>query len=450
MSDLLVKPAAKPLSGVVPVPGDKSITHRALMLAALAEGKSEVRSFRMGADNRSTASALRALGVLVEEPAQDTLIVHGVGLHGLSEPKTPIDCGNSGTSMRLFAGLLVGQTFRSVLVGDESLSGRPMARIVDPLRARGARIEGRIGKKPGQVTAPLEIGPFPPPNVLSETYFSSPIASAQVKSALLLSGLYSDGKTTFQEPTISRDHTERMLDGLGVPILRSGAVVVLDGPNFSGKLPAFELEVPGDLSAAAFILAAGMLVPDSDVGVRRVGLNPTRTGFLDMARLFQASLFSAAEGLVLGETIGAVRATAGGLFGTTLAGELIPRGIDEVPIALALAARARGKTVVADAQELRVKESDRLHAMALVLSAFGVPCVETADGCEVEGVVDRPLRGCEVDSFGDHRIAMSAAVLALVADGPTRIKNVDNIATSFPRFAGTMRALGAEMSVVES
>jgi 3-phosphoshikimate 1-carboxyvinyltransferase len=446
VTELLVAPATRPLLGVVPVPGDKSITHRALMLAALADGSSKIRSLRMGVDNRTTAAVLRALGVRIEAESDDTVVVHGVGLSGLSAPAEPLDCGNSGTTMRLLAGILAAQPFRSVLTGDASLRGRPMARIATPLRARGARIEGAMGKRPGEITAPLEIGPLPPPNVLSETTFLSPIASAQVKSALLLSGLFSEGKTTFQEPTVSRDHTERMLDALGAPILRSGSVVMLEGGAFSGHLRSFELDVPGDLSAAAFVLAAGVLVPGSDVGVRGVGLNPTRTGFLDMARLFGATLHAASESLELGETVGSTRAVFGPISGTTIAGELVARGIDEIPIAIAMAARARGKTVFADAAELRVKESDRLLAMVDVLRAFGVACEETPDGVVVEGVPDRPLRAAVVDSKGDHRIAMSAAVLALLADGPSRIRDADNVATSFPRFAGTLRALGADVS----
>ena len=358
-----------------------------------------------------------------------------------------IDGGNAGTSMRLLAGILAAQPFRSVLVGDASLMSRPMARIVNPLRERGARIEGKPGGKPGMVTAPLEIGPLPKPNVLSELHFASPIASAQVKSALLLSGLFSDGKTTFQEPTISRDHTERMLDALGVPILRSGSVVTLDGPAFSGSLVPFEVDVAGDLSAAAFLLAAGTLVSSSDVGVRGVGLNPTRTGFLDMAKLFQARVSTAAESLVLGETIGQARATHTRLVGTTIAGEVVTRGIDEIPIAMAMAARASGTTHVCDAAELRVKESDRLLAMVTVLRAFGIACEETPDGCVIDGRPEGALRAADVDSFGDHRIAMSAAVLALLADGPSIVRNVDNIATSFPRFVGTLNALGATIKV---
>lgn len=445
MTDLVVEPQHKPLAGVVPAPSDKSITHRALLLAAIAAEESVVVCSHMGDDNRSTLAAIRALGVEVVERG-DELRVRGVGLEGLRAPSAPIDCGNSGTTMRLLAGLLAAQRFKAVLIGDASLSKRPMARVVAPLRQRGARIEGALDpSKPGSVTAPLEIGPLPAPNVLSALAFESPIASAQVKSALLLSGLYADGSTVVREPVVSRDHTERMLDGLGVPIARVGSVVSLDGPAFSGTLPGFSLTVPGDLSAAAFLLAAATLVEGSEVGVRDVGANPTRAGFVDALRLMGGRVELAAEGYQLGEPVGAARAGFAELHGATLAGELVARSIDEIPILAALAARARGTTTVADASELRVKESDRLACMAEVLRAFGVGVQETRDGLVIEGAPDRPLRAATVHCRGDHRIAMSAAVLALLADGPSRVREVDAVATSFPRFAGTMRALGASV-----
>lgn len=450
MADLIVKPATSPLKGIVPVPPDKSITHRALLLGALATGKSRVRAPRLGDDNLSTAAALRALGVGVTIETDGSISIDGVGLFGLSAPSGPIDCGNSGTTMRLLTGILAAQRFQSVLVGDVSLSTRPMARIADPLRLRGARIEGRLDpRRKGDIVAPLVIGPLPEPHVLSETRFDSPIPSAQVKSALLLSGLYADGNTTMSEPLISRDHSERMLGSLGVPISRIGALIELDGHAFSGTLPSFSLTVPGDLSAAAFVLSAALLVSGSEVGVRGVGLNPTRSGFLDAVRAMGARIEVATEGEELGESLGVVRAAASALSGATLGGEVVARAIDEVPVLAALAARARGITTIVDASELRVKESDRIAAMAAVLRAFGVGCEERQDGLVVEGQPDGPLRAADVSSQGDHRIAMSAALLGLVADGDSRVRDVDAIATSFPRFAGTLRALGANIVVEE-
>lgn len=447
MTDLLISPQTAPLRGVVPVPSDKSITHRALILGALAFGESEIRASRMGEDNRSTLAALVAMGVQIREDGE-LLRVTGVGLDGLREPASAIDCGNSGTTMRLLAGVLAAQRFKTVLVGDASLSKRPMARIAKPLRLRGARIEGALSpKKVGEITPPLEIGPLPAPNVLSALRYDLPIPSAQVKSAILLSGLYADGKTTVSEPMVSRDHTERMLASLGVPIARVGGVVELDGSSWTGKLAPFEMKVPGDLSAAAFLLAAAVLVPGSDVGVRDVGINPTRSGFVDALRAMGAELAVQPEGESLGEPTGSLRAVAGRLNGATLAGEVVARSIDEVPILAALAARANGTTRILDATELRVKESDRLATMAQVLRAMGVECEELPDGLIVVGRPDRPLVAAEVDSEGDHRIAMAAAVLGLLAEGETRVKNAQAIATSFPRFVGTMRALGARIEV---
>jgi 3-phosphoshikimate 1-carboxyvinyltransferase len=446
--DLVIRPQKKPLVGLVPVPSDKSITHRAILLAAIAEGGAVLRTSAIGDDNRSTLDAVRALGATVEE-RRGEIVVGGRGLLGLTEPAAPIDCGNSGTTMRLLAGLLAGQRFRAVLRGDASLSRRPMQRVAAPLRLRGARIEGTIDPaRVGEITAPLDVGPLPAPHVLSELLYDLPIASAQVKSAILLSGLFAAGKTTVSEPTISRDHTERMLASLGVPIARVGPVVELDGPAFSGSLPAFEIVIPGDPSAAAFLCAAGLLVPGSEVGVRGVGINPTRMGFVDLARLMGAPVSVVPTGEELGEPVGDLRVTSASLRGIAAAGETVVRAIDEVPITAALAACARGTTTIADAAELRVKESDRIAAMAAVLRGFGVECEERPDGLVVEGRAGAPLRAADVDAAGDHRIAMSASVLGLVADGETRIRGVSAIATSFPRFAGTLRALGADIRVV--
>ncbi len=449
MPDLVIQPAQRPLVGSVPVPGDKSIAHRAILLAGIASGTSRVTGGSLGEDNTATLGALRAMGVrAVEEDA--TLIIDGRGLDGLRAPAGPIDCGNSGTTMRLLSGVLAAQRFAAELVGDASLSRRPMARVAAPLRLRGARIEGRIDpRRTGEITAPLRIGPLPAPHVLSRLEYETPVASAQVKSALLLSGLWADGPTYVREPLVSRDHTERMLAALGVPLRSVGSMVELDPTAWSGTLPAFTIHVPGDLSAAAFLVVAAQLVEGSRVDVRRVGLNPTRTGLLEILRDMGGAVDAAAKGDELGEPVGDLSAAYASLHGVRTGGEVVTRAVDEVPILCALAARAAGRTEIRDAAELRVKESDRLATMASVLAAFGVPVEERPDGLVIDGVTDRPLRAATVASRGDHRVAMTAAVLGLVADGPTRVTDIGCIATSFPRFVGTLRALGAEVAVVK-
>ncbi|KYG10425.1 3-phosphoshikimate 1-carboxyvinyltransferase [Sorangium cellulosum] len=449
MPDLIVHPAERPLIGSVPVPADKSIAHRALLLAGLATGQSRVRCGALGGDVRSTVDALRALGVRVEEPSPGDLVVHGAGLSGLRAPDGPIDCGNSGTTMRLLAGILVAQRFAARLVGDASLSRRPMERVAKPLRLRGGRIEGQLDPRTiGEITAPLDVGPLPEPHVLSSIEYDLPVPCDQVKSALLFSGLFADGPTFVREPIVSRDHTERMLTALGVPVDSVGAMVCLDAARFSGNLPAFDVDVPGDLSAAAFLLAAAELVPGSRVTARRVGLNPTRTGLLEVLRDMDSSVAVEIKGEALGEPTGDLHIASGaGLRGGRAGGELAARALDELPILLGLAARARGVTEVFDARELRVQETDRIAAMASVLGAFGLRCEERTDGLLVEGRPDRPLEAADVDSRGDHRIAMTAAVLGLAARGPTRVRDAGCIATSFPLFVGTLRALGARIEV---
>lgn len=453
MADLIITPSKKPLFGSVPVPSDKSIGHRALLFAALAEPgrSSELRSFSYGEDNVATLRAFQAMGAEVEDDGRGTLRIRGVGLRGLREPNGPIDCGNSGTTMRLLAGLLAAQPFQTVLVGDASLSRRPMARIAHPLRQRGARIEGSfIPTKPGEITPPLTVGPLAPGQELIELEHGLEVASAQVKSALLLSGLYASGPTLLSEPYISRDHTERMMTGLGVPIATMGPLVQLSPAGWSERIEPFGLDVPGDVSAAAFLLAAGAIVAKSEVRTRRTGINPTRSGFLDVLREMGATFASDAQGSELDEPFADLTIGASELRATTIAGELLTRAIDEVPILCALAARARGVTEIADAAELRVKESDRIAAMARTLRAFGVEVEELEDGMRIEGRPDGALRAAEVESHGDHRIAMTAAVLALVADGPSRVRDADCIAASFPRFVGTLRALGADIRVEAS
>jgi 3-phosphoshikimate 1-carboxyvinyltransferase len=450
VTDLVVHPSDRPLFGSVPVPGDKSIAHRAILLAGLATGSSRVTGGALGEDNRATLGALRAMGVASREEDDGAIVIDGAGLHGLKAPSAPIDCGNSGTTMRLLAGVLVAQRFETTLIGDASLSRRPMERIARPLRMRGGRIEGQIDpKRVGEITAPLRIGPLPAPQVLSALEYDMPVASAQVKSAILLSGLYADGPTYVREPIVSRDHTERMLHALGVPLRTMGPMVELDALAFSGELPAFTIEVPGDISSASFLIVAAQIVPGSRVTVRRVGVNPTRTGLCELVRDMGGALTIEPRGEEMGEPIADLHASTADLRAGKLGGELVTRTIDEVPILCALAARAHGVTVISDATELRVKESDRIATMASVLRTFGVTCDEQPDGLTIQGMPGKPLKGgAVIDSKDDHRIAMTATVLGLCADGPTRVRDVDCIGTSFPRFVGTLRALGARVEVV--
>ena len=447
--DFVVRPSDKPLFGSVPVPSDKSIGHRALLLSALANGPSELRQFSYGGDNVSTLTALRSLGVGIEDDGRGTLRVAGVGLSGLRAPTDVIDCGNSGTTMRLLAGLLVAQPFASTLVGDASLSGRPMSRIAAPLRRRGGAIEGQFHPtKAGEITAPLQIGALKPGYALTDSEESLPIPSAQVKSALLLSGLFANGDTYVREPLVSRDHTERLLAALDVPITAVATMVALDSARFSGTLPAFSLDIPGDLSAAAFLLAAGCLLPGSQIVVRGCGANPSRSGVLDVLRDWGGYVMADARGDAMGEPVADLHVESRPLFGLTIGGEATVRSIDEIPILAAVAGRAHGVTVISDAAELRVKESDRLAAMARVLGAFGITNEERPDGLVIEGRPEGKLRAADVESGGDHRIAMSAVVLGLLGDGETRVRDVDCVATRFPRFAGTLRALGADVRAV--
>ncbi|WP_438015542.1 3-phosphoshikimate 1-carboxyvinyltransferase [Sorangium sp. So ce315] len=451
MPDLIVHPAERPLLGSVPVPADRSIAHRALLLAGLATGRSRIRGGAHGADLRPTVGALRALGVRVDEPSPGELVVEGAGLSGLRAPDGPIDCGSSAATMRLLSGILVAQRFPARLVGDASLSRRPMERVARPLRLRGGRIEGQLDPRTvGEITAPLDVGPLPEPHVLSSIEHELPAPCEEVKSALLLSGLFADGPTFVREPIVSRDHTERLLAALDVPISSVGAMVCLDALRFSGALPAFDLDVPGDLSAAAFLVAAAQIVPGSRVTARRVGLNPTRAGLLEVLRDMDGAVAVEVRGDALGEPAGDlhVAPSAGaGLRAGRAGGELAARAIDDLPVLLALGARARGVTEVFDAGELRAQETDRIAAMASVLGAFGLRCEERADGLLVEGRPDGPLDAADVDSFGDDRVAMAAAVLGLAARGPTRVRDAGCIATSFPLFVGTLRALGARIEV---
>jgi 3-phosphoshikimate 1-carboxyvinyltransferase len=449
MSRVKVRPAKGPLTGTVPVPSDKSIGHRALIFASIARGTSRITGFSRGEDNVATLEAFRAMGVTVEDDGKETIVVHGKGLAALREPAAALDCGNSGTTMRLLTGLLAAQPFSVTLTGDASLSRRPMGRVAVPLRSRGAHIEGRPHPtKAGDITAPLQVGPLPAGARLAALEYQVPVSSAQVKSALLFSGFLAEGPTVVYEPLLSRDHTERMLSALGVPIRAAGTVVSLSPLPSPTAIPEFDVDLPGDLSAAAFLLTAASIVPGSTVGTKRTGLNPTRAGIVDILRAFRGRVSAVTQGDVLGEPFGLVTAGHAELRAAAVGGELATRSIDEIPIACALAARAAGTTVFTDVGELRVKESDRIARMVALLRDFGVAAEEQGqDGFTVEGRPDAPLRAARVTSHGDHRIAMTAAVLGLVADGETIIDDADCIATSFPRFAGTLRALGADVEV---
>ena len=447
MTTLVVHPSSTPLVGSVPVPSDKSIGHRSLLLGALCEGDTHIVGFSHGEDNVSTANALRAMGVAIDEPAPGELVVHGVGLFGLHGPSGDLDCGNSGTTMRLLCGVLSAQRFRAVLVGDETLSRRPMMRVVGPLRARGAVIDGRTSEaREGEVVAPLMVGPLPAARELSALEYQSTVSSAQVKSAILLSGLYAEGPTRFREPTVSRDHTERMLGSLGCPLRTVASIVELDPNGWDRRMAAFAIDIPGDISAAAFLLVAAQLVEGSRVTARGVGINPTRTGLLEIARDMGAGLTIETKGDRSGEPVAELHAWSAPLRAISIGGETVPRAIDEIPIACALAARAVGTTRIRDAQELRHKESDRIATMAQVLRAFGVACEEKPDGIDIEGR-ESALEPADVASRGDHRIAMTASVLALLAREPSRVRDADCIATSYPKFVATLRALGARIDV---
>jgi 3-phosphoshikimate 1-carboxyvinyltransferase len=448
VSRILVRPAAKALTGSVPVPSDKSIGHRSFIFASLAHGTSTIRSFSYGEDNVATMKAFASMGVGVEDDKAGTVRVHGRGLAALTAPTIDVDCGNSGTTMRLLAGVLAAQPFESRMIGDASLSKRPMGRIARPLRARGASIEGAIHPtRKEEITAPLVVGPLGAGKRLMGLEYRIPVASAQVKSALLLSGLFASEPTVVYEPLVSRDHTERMLSALGIPLRVAGTMVSLDPPEDPNAIRAFDVELPGDLSAAAFLLCAAQIVPGSVVSTRRTGLNPTRAGIIDIIRAFGGTVAAETQGDVLGEPFGLATAKASSLSAAAIGGELATRSIDEIPIACSLAARARGTTEFSDVGELRVKESDRIARMVELLRSFGVGAEDSAEGFRVEGKPDGALTAARVDSHGDHRIAMTACILGLVADGETVVEDADCIATSFPRFVGTLRALGADIEV---
>jgi len=411
---------AKEVCGTIEVPGDKSISHRAVMLGSLARGTTVVRGFLRGEDTISTLNVFRAMGIEAVEDGE-TLLIRGKGLRGLSEPEDVLDCGNSGTSMRLLTGLLAGQGFFSVLTGDRYLRARPMGRVIGPLSEMGATIFGRAGG----TKAPLAIQG----RRLKGISYASPVASAQVKSSLLLAGLYADGVTEVTEPSLSRDHSERMLRyfGADLQVLSNGARI-----RGGGDLEGRDVNVPGDISSAAFFMVAALIVPGSELLITGVGTNPTRTGVIDILRQMGADLELTNPREMSGEPVADILVRSSSLRGVEIGGKTVPRAIDEFPVICVAAACAEGKTIIRDAKELRVKETDRIAAMAANLRRAGVRVEETEDGMEIAGT--GRLLGCAADSFGDHRIAMSMLIGGLAASGETTVNDIGCIATSFPTF----------------
>jgi len=416
------------LCGRLRVPGDKSLSHRAIMLGALADGASRVEGFLDGADCLATLNAFRAMGIAIEGPEQGRLIIHGVGLHGLQAPTEALDMGNSGTAMRLLAGVLAGQRFNSVLLGDASLNRRPMRRIIEPLSLMGAQI-----KATDSATAPLHIrgGQY-----LNGIHYRMPVASAQVKSCVLLAGLYAQGRTAVSEPAPTRDHTERLLQGFGYPVEKQGDNVMLTG---GGRLQACAIDIPADISSAAFFMVGASIAPHSDLLLEHVGINPTRTGIIRILQRMGANITVLNDRLSGGEPVADIRVKAAALQGIHIPPEWVPLAIDEFPAVFIAAACAEGETVLTGAEELRLKESDRIAVMAEGLQALGIVAQPTADGLRIQG---GQLTGGTVDSHTDHRIAMAFAIAALRANGPINIRDCTNVNTSFPGFSELARSVG--------
>ncbi len=431
-----VQPGGR-LTGEARVPGDKSISHRSIMLGSLAEGVTEVTGFLEGEDSLATLQAFRDMGVEIEGPDHGRVTIHGVGLHGLKPPPGPLYVGNSGTSMRLLAGLLAGQAFDTHLTGDASLSGRPMRRVTDPLALMGAVIGTTENG-----TAPLDICGD---QSLHGIDYDMPVASAQVKSCLLLAGLYAKGRTCVTEPAPTRDHTERMLAGFGCPVERDGATACVTG---GGKLTATAVDVPADISSAAFFLVGASISEGSDLTLRHVGINPTRIGVINILRAMGGDLTVSNEREVGGEPVADIRVRSARLKGIRIDEAQVPLAIDEFPALFVAAACAEGETVLTGARELRVKESDRIQAMADGLVTLGVDARPTGDGIVIQGRGGEaaPFGSGRIDSHGDHRIAMAFAMAGLRASGPIVIDDCANVNTSFPDFVGLAGRCGLGIS----
>lgn len=422
------------LHGSIRVPGDKSISHRSIMLASLAEGVSHVSGFLEGEDSLNTLRAFQSMGVDIEGPTDGKVIVYGVGMSGLTAPAEKIDLGNSGTSMRLLAGLLAGQKFDVELCGDASLSTRPMKRVTDPLAEMGAKVEAtEAGTPPLKITGNQNLKGFS---------YQMPVASAQVKSCCLLAGLYAQGETCVTEPAVTRDHTERMLQAFGCNVAVNDETVCVSGP---AKLTAADIDVPGDISSAAFFMVGASIADDADITLRHVGINPTRTGVIEILKLMGADITLSNKQEAGGEPVADIRVKSASLKGIHVPERLVPLAIDEFPALFVAAACAEGQTVVSGAEELRVKESDRIQVMADGLQALGVHAQATSDGMIING---GEIASGTVHSHDDHRIAMAFAMAALRSSGDIHIEDCDNVNTSFPGFAELAASCGLSIQVV--
>ncbi len=418
---------AKSLKGEIKIPGDKSISHRGVMFGAISDGITELTGFLDGADCRSTIGCFKAMGIDITQD-NDHVVIHGKGLRGLSAPSSMLDVGNSGTTTRLISGILAGQSFVSSLNGDESIQKRPMGRVITPLTQMGANI--RSIKDNG--CAPLEIGGTP----LKAIHYDSPVASAQVKSCVLLAGLYADGITSVTEPFISRNHTELMLSGFGADIKTEGLTAsIVGGPKLVGQ----QIQVPGDISSAAYFIAAGLICENADILIKNVNTNPTRAGIIKVAQDMGGNIELLNERIVSGEPVADIHVTTSNLKGCQVSGDIIPALIDELPIIAVMAACASGTTIIKDAAELKVKESDRIATVTENLSNMGCDITATNDGMIING--GKPLKGALIKTYLDHRIAMSFAIAGLVADGETTFDNEDCCCISYPDFFKTLSSI---------
>ena len=415
------------LKGEITVPGDKSISHRSVMFGSIAKGTTEIHNYLQGADCLSTISCFQKMGIDIENKG-DTVLVKGNGLHGLKAPAEVLDCGNSGTTTRLISGILAAQDFDVILTGDQSIQKRPMKRIIDPLTMMGAKIESVNGNG----CAPLKISG----SHLHGIHYHSNVASAQVKSAVLLAGLYAEGETRLTEPYVSRNHTELMLSCFGADIKTAGTTAVI---KLAPELYGNKIDVPGDISSAAFFMAAGLMAPNSQILIKNVGINPTRDGILHVCREMGGNIKLLRENTSSGEPTADLLVTSSQLHGITIGGAVIPTLIDELPMIAALACFAEGKTVIKDAAELKVKESNRIEVMVRNLTAMGADVEETEDGMIING--GKPLHGAVIDSKLDHRIAMTFAIAGLMADGETEILGAECVNISYPGFYGDLERL---------